>query len=150
MTHNPTLIRRHATPGTVDIFISPCSAPSCSLRNTAVVSWGLLLLGRSTPPFVFPSRLVGRPCYCLRSSPRPSSEDTLFFFALSFPSFRPPQWFWEVVESFSEDEKARFLQFCTGSSRLPAHGFKALQVCFGMLIGGGSETNWVDVTHPTE
>ncbi|CAN0188052.1 unnamed protein product [Pylaiella littoralis] len=37
------------------------------------------------------------------------------------------QWFWEVVEAFSEDEKARFLQFCTGSSRLPAHGFKALQ-----------------------
>ncbi|CAN0514656.1 unnamed protein product [Scytosiphon promiscuus] len=37
------------------------------------------------------------------------------------------QWFWEVVEAFSEEEKARFLQFCTGSSRLPAHGFKALQ-----------------------
>ncbi|CAB1116618.1 unnamed protein product [Ectocarpus sp. CCAP 1310/34] len=37
------------------------------------------------------------------------------------------KWFWEVVEAFSEDEKARLLQFCTGSSRLPAHGFKALQ-----------------------
>ncbi|CAN0300286.1 unnamed protein product, partial [Discosporangium mesarthrocarpum] len=38
------------------------------------------------------------------------------------------QWFWEVVETFSEEEKARFLQFCTGTSRLPPHGFKALQV----------------------
>lgn len=39
------------------------------------------------------------------------------------------QWFWEVVKDFSEEDKSRFLQFCTGTSRLPPHGFKALQVC---------------------
>ncbi|CAM9483914.1 unnamed protein product [Phaeothamnion confervicola] len=37
------------------------------------------------------------------------------------------QWFWEVVRDFTDEERARLLQFCTGSSRLPAHGFKALQ-----------------------
>ncbi|CAN0055567.1 unnamed protein product, partial [Sphacelaria rigidula] len=41
------------------------------------------------------------------------------------------KWFWEVLDEFSEEEKARFLQFCTGTSRLPPHGFKALQVSRG-------------------
>lgn len=40
------------------------------------------------------------------------------------------QWFWEVLGDFSEEDKARFLQFCTGTCRLPPHGFKALQVRF--------------------
>ncbi|CAH0474858.1 unnamed protein product [Peronospora belbahrii] len=35
-------------------------------------------------------------------------------------------WFWEVLEGFTEDERARFLQFSTGSSRVPVQGFKGL------------------------
>uniref|UniRef100_M4BPG8 HECT-type E3 ubiquitin transferase n=1 Tax=Hyaloperonospora arabidopsidis (strain Emoy2) TaxID=559515 RepID=M4BPG8_HYAAE len=35
-------------------------------------------------------------------------------------------WFWEVIEDFTEDERARFLQFSTGSSRVPVQGFKGL------------------------
>lgn len=35
-------------------------------------------------------------------------------------------WFWEVVESFTDEERARLLQFTTGSSRVPVQGFKAL------------------------
>ncbi|RHY39867.1 hypothetical protein DYB30_001056 [Aphanomyces astaci] len=35
-------------------------------------------------------------------------------------------WFWEVVEGFSDEERARLLQFTTGSSRVPVQGFKAL------------------------
>ncbi|KAF0741664.1 hypothetical protein Ae201684P_017975 [Aphanomyces euteiches] len=35
-------------------------------------------------------------------------------------------WFWEVVESFNDEERARLLQFTTGSSRVPVQGFKAL------------------------
>ncbi|KAE8878789.1 hypothetical protein PF005_g14529 [Phytophthora fragariae] len=35
-------------------------------------------------------------------------------------------WFWEVLKGFSEDERARFLQFSTGSSRVPVQGFKGL------------------------
>jgi len=37
------------------------------------------------------------------------------------------KWFWEVLESFNHEERARLLQFTTGSSRLPAQGFKALE-----------------------
>jgi len=36
------------------------------------------------------------------------------------------KWFWEVVSSFSATDKSRFLQFCTGSARISAHGFKTL------------------------
>ncbi|CAI5727852.1 unnamed protein product [Hyaloperonospora brassicae] len=35
-------------------------------------------------------------------------------------------WFWETVEAFSDEERARLLQFTTGSSRVPVQGFKAL------------------------
>lgn len=38
------------------------------------------------------------------------------------------QWFWQAVESYSEEMRARLLQFVTGSSRVPLQGFKALQV----------------------
>lgn len=37
------------------------------------------------------------------------------------------QWFWAIVESYSEEMRARLLQFVTGSSRVPLQGFKALQ-----------------------
>lgn len=37
------------------------------------------------------------------------------------------QWLWQVVESYSEEMRARLLQFVTGSSRVPLQGFRALQ-----------------------
>lgn len=37
------------------------------------------------------------------------------------------KWFWEIVKSYSEDQRARLLQFVTGSPRVPIQGFKALQ-----------------------
>mmetsp|Transcript_9745 Transcript_9745/g.36623 ORF Transcript_9745/g.36623 Transcript_9745/m.36623 type:complete len:1008 (-) Transcript_9745:519-3542(-) len=37
------------------------------------------------------------------------------------------RWFWDIVADMSETEKARLLQFCTGSAALPAAGFRALQ-----------------------
>ena len=33
-------------------------------------------------------------------------------------------WFWEVVAGYNHEERARLLQFSTGSARLPAQGFK--------------------------
>lgn len=36
------------------------------------------------------------------------------------------QWFWEVVTNFSQEQRARLLQFVTGTSRVPVEGFKAL------------------------
>lgn len=29
------------------------------------------------------------------------------------------QWFWEVVQGFSKEDKARLLQFVTGTSKVP-------------------------------
>ncbi|XP_028777707.1 E3 ubiquitin-protein ligase UPL1 [Neltuma alba] len=37
------------------------------------------------------------------------------------------EWFWEVVHSFSKEDKARLLQFVTGTSKVPLEGFSALQ-----------------------
>lgn len=37
------------------------------------------------------------------------------------------KWFWQAVNSYSEEKRARLLQFVTGSSRVPLQGFKALQ-----------------------
>lgn len=45
------------------------------------------------------------------------------------------RWFWEAVESLSSEQRARLLQFVTGSSRLPLQGFAALR---GSV--GGSES----------
>ncbi|GLV43423.1 Nedd4 [Carabus blaptoides fortunei] len=36
------------------------------------------------------------------------------------------QWFWRVVLSFSNEMRARLLQFVTGTSRVPMNGFKEL------------------------
>uniref|UniRef100_K3X015 HECT-type E3 ubiquitin transferase n=1 Tax=Globisporangium ultimum (strain ATCC 200006 / CBS 805.95 / DAOM BR144) TaxID=431595 RepID=K3X015_GLOUD len=36
------------------------------------------------------------------------------------------EWFWETVRSFSQEQRARLLQFVTGTSRVPVEGFKAL------------------------
>nr|CAH7733586.1 unnamed protein product [Callosobruchus chinensis] len=41
------------------------------------------------------------------------------------------RWFWKAVESYSEEMRARLLQFVTGSSRVPLQGFKALQGAAG-------------------
>ena len=37
------------------------------------------------------------------------------------------KYFWEIIESFDNDERAEFLQFVTGSSKVPLEGFSALQ-----------------------
>lgn len=36
-------------------------------------------------------------------------------------------WFWEVVDEWEGEKKARLLQFVTGTSRIPVNGFKDLQ-----------------------
>lgn len=37
------------------------------------------------------------------------------------------KWFWDVIQAYNEEQRARLLQFVTGSSRVPIQGFKALQ-----------------------
>ena len=36
-------------------------------------------------------------------------------------------WFWETLHTFTEEQKARLLQFVTGTSRVPVTGFARLQ-----------------------
>ncbi|XP_076899559.1 E3 ubiquitin-protein ligase UPL2-like [Bidens hawaiensis] len=36
-------------------------------------------------------------------------------------------WFWEVAQALSKEDKARLLQFVTGTSKVPLEGFSALQ-----------------------
>ena len=36
------------------------------------------------------------------------------------------KWFWQAVESFSNEKKAKLLQFATGTTRVPINGFKDL------------------------
>jgi len=37
------------------------------------------------------------------------------------------QWFWEVVDDMTQEEKANLVQFVTGTSKVPINGFKSLQ-----------------------
>ncbi len=37
------------------------------------------------------------------------------------------KYFWEILEGFDNDERAEFLQFVTGSSKVPLEGFASLQ-----------------------
>lgn len=37
------------------------------------------------------------------------------------------QWFWRALRSFDDEEKAKMLQFVTGTSKVPLNGFKELE-----------------------
>lgn len=43
------------------------------------------------------------------------------------PADKEIDWFWKTMYSLSRDEKAKFLQFVTGSSKVPLAGFSELQ-----------------------
>ncbi|KAL1921662.1 uncharacterized protein VTP21DRAFT_10304 [Calcarisporiella thermophila] len=43
------------------------------------------------------------------------------------PSSPQVQWFWRAVRSFDQEERAKLLQFVTGTSKVPLEGFSALQ-----------------------
>lgn len=37
------------------------------------------------------------------------------------------QWFWRAIRSFDKEERAKMLQFVTGTSKVPLNGFKELE-----------------------
>lgn len=37
------------------------------------------------------------------------------------------QWFWRALREFDQAERAKFLQFVTGTSKVPLQGFAALE-----------------------
>jgi E3 ubiquitin-protein ligase HUWE1 len=41
------------------------------------------------------------------------------------------QWFWAALKSFTQEECARFIQFATGTSKVPLEGFAGLQGMHG-------------------
>jgi hypothetical protein len=43
------------------------------------------------------------------------------------PNHKVVQWFWEVVREYEQEQKAKLLQFVTGTSGVPVAGFAALQ-----------------------
>lgn len=43
------------------------------------------------------------------------------------------EWFWLVVEGMTPEERARLLQFVTGTSRVPVEGFKGLMSSSGII-----------------
>ena len=46
--------------------------------------------------------------------------------------------FWEVVHEFSEDQKKQFLQFVTGTDRVPLGGLSKLKF---MIVKNGSDSD---------
>jgi len=42
------------------------------------------------------------------------------------PQSEQVQWFWKVLSEFGQEQRAWFLQFATGTSRVPVEGFKGL------------------------
>ncbi|EIE81892.1 hypothetical protein RO3G_06597 [Rhizopus delemar RA 99-880] len=44
----------------------------------------------------------------------------------------PIQWFWRAVRSFDQEERAKLLQFATGTSKVPLEGFAHLQGSSGI------------------
>ena len=48
-----------------------------------------------------------------------------------YESYSPPiRWLWRFIGSLSASDRALLLKFCTGTSRLPVGGFKALSPRF--------------------
>lgn len=43
------------------------------------------------------------------------------------PSTQQIQWFWRAMRSFDKEERAKLLQFVTGTSKVPLNGFKELE-----------------------
>merc|ERR1712071_117080 len=46
------------------------------------------------------------------------------------------QWFWRALRSFDQADRAKFLQFVTGTSKVPLQGFAALE---GMNVSKSSK-----------
>ena len=42
-------------------------------------------------------------------------------------------WFWEILNDWDSDKKANFLQFVTGTSKVPFEGFKSLKGMGGQI-----------------
>ena len=56
-----------------------------------------------------------------------------------FTNLTPVNWFWEILEDFSEEERINLLQFSTGLRRLPQNKFSELVPAFTISEGNGND-----------
>jgi E3 ubiquitin-protein ligase HUWE1 len=56
------------------------------------------------------------------------------------------QWFWRAVRSFNKEERAKLLQFATGTSKVPLNGFKELEGMQGTFNNKIHNTNVIGTT----
>jgi ubiquitin-protein ligase E3 A len=52
--------------------------------------------------------------------------------------------FWECVHEFTQEEKKKFLQFCTGSDRIPIKGLKELNF---VIVKNGDDSDRLPTAH---
>lgn len=62
------------------------------------------------------------------------------------------EWFWQALESFDQEDLARFLQFVTGTSKVPLGGFMNLEGMHGptkfqISRSSVSSTNYLPSAH---
>jgi hypothetical protein len=58
------------------------------------------------------------------------------------------KWFWEILTTFSQDQLSKLLLFCTGTSRLPVEGFRALRTLRGESANFTIESIDIDFVFP--
>ncbi|CAI5713987.1 unnamed protein product [Peronospora destructor] len=56
------------------------------------------------------------------------------------------QWFWDAVRAFSQEERARLLQFATGVSRVPAEDFRVLLTNGGCIRHFGLQMVFINAS----
>ncbi|KAA0174443.1 hypothetical protein FNF27_04041 [Cafeteria roenbergensis] len=70
-----------------------------------------------------------------------------------YQGFRPTdqviRWFWAALRSFDEQDRARFIMFATGTSKVPLEGFKALQGTNGTQLFTITRANGGDERLPS-
>ncbi len=52
------------------------------------------------------------------------------------------QWFWQCIKEWDSEQKARLLQFTTGTSRIPVNDLKTCRVL--MVLGGSRSRRLAD------
>jgi E3 ubiquitin-protein ligase HUWE1 len=61
------------------------------------------------------------------------------------------RWLWEILENFDKQEKAAFIQFVTGTSKVPLEGFSQLRGMGGVLqkfmVHKAFDTNKLPTSH---
>ena len=94
--------------------------PDCQFPNLTTVTWmtGEPTRSRRTKRSGWPGTPSGK-CWELGGGRGGGSTP-------ASPSANPPSRFWEILGGWSDEQRAKFLQFVTGTSQVPLGGFSRL------------------------